>query len=666
MKPERVTDGSQPSAALLLLAAALIVVGLAGSGWALARPAPSLSDPFHVVGGAALVATLAGLLAAAWTWYRWRHDGIANQASALKLNWFHEVMSQTNRLILRRPNPRELFEGVCEVCVREGHMALVVIDLADVGEVHRATADASADGAAKHLAPLTLDASRMQNLMMLLVRRAGRPVVIDDTETDPRIDPARDWCNATGLRSLAAIPLARGGVAVGVLLLHAKTRGFFDEPLKRLLTELGADLSFALDNADRERERQAAATADLARQKAEDASLAKTEFMALMSHELRTPLNAMLGFAQLLSADADQPLLPGQADRVRLITHAGWHLLGLLNDVMDISNIESGRLEVVNVGVDISSLIDEAVALSQPLARTHRVALAERTGSPFGIGAVVDARRLKQVLLNLFGNACKYNRPGGRVQVDVTQTGSHVLIDVIDNGIGMTEAQLAALFEPFNRLGREAKAIEGSGIGLALTRRLVEKMRGQLEFDSSPAHGTRARVTLPACAIPTRTAERSPQAARVVAPAAQEAVVLYIEDDPVNQILVAQMLSRCAGVNLITADNGLTGLALANQRQPDLVLLDMNLPDMTGFEVLAALRAYPRTEFVQVVAVSANAMPADMARARELGVTDYWTKPLALDAFLTGVTTLLAAKAQARHAEPALRALPDRRSLHED
>ena len=570
------------------------------------------------------------------------HWPLRGRAAALRLARFHAVMSQVNRLILRRPDPRELFKGVCEVCVTAGHLDLAVIDLSEGREVLRATAVGMRRAVAESPQHL-LEGARTQALMMSLAMRAGSTVVIGDASTDERLHEARAWCAATGVRASAAVLLRRAELPIGVLLLHSKTPGCFDGEVTALLGELGADLSFALDNADRERERHEASFADHARKVAEDANRAKTEFLARMSHELRTPLNAMLGFAQLLATDPVEVLSPSQAERVRLITHAGWHLLGLVNDVMDISRIEAGRIEVVNVCGDISAVLDEAVALTQPLARTSGLELSERAVSRVGIGAVADPRRLLQVLLNLLSNACKYNQPGGQVRIDVTQAGSEVCLDVVDNGIGMTQEHLSHLFEPFNRLGREDHAAEGSGIGLALASQLVRLMNGRLEVESSPEAGTRARVVLASCVLAAgKVAAEAPKPQAVPSPKGG-ALVLYIEDEPVDQILVEQLLKRCEGIQLLQAVNGRDGLALARSRQPDLILLDMQLPDLSGLELLSALRDDPATAALQVVAVSANATPADVATARDLGALDYWPKPLALEAVRAGLASLLPA-----------------------
>ncbi|MEO8153673.1 MAG: ATP-binding protein [Rhizobacter sp.] len=753
---------------MLLLASLLTLLGIAGWValllWGIPTPGETGSRGIEFLAPALIVV---GLLVGWGAWHCWRRDSKVLRAAAERLSRFHAFMSDTNRLILRRPDPAALFEGVCQVSVTSAHLDLAVVELSGIGEIERVQATRESRRNPEAMTPaLLLDAALMQHCVMKLAMATGEPLIFNDAPSDARLEGGRAWCLAKDLHALAAIPLKRSGAAVGVLLLHSATSGFFDEALIPLLGELGEDLSFALDNADRDRERyaafeqrlrglelfhtlfgaspvpmvvltladhkvvkvnalwcsliqltparqigesledlgcglsvddraifyaslhgngrvqgmqtqvvasdgklhevllhahlvdymgsasvlvvatdvselRAAQIADRARMAAEDANKAKTKFLGQMSHELRTPLNAMLGFAQLLATDTVTVLTPRQAERVRLITHAGWHLLGLVNDVMDISRIEAGYFEVVNVCCDVAPVLDEALALTQPLARANQVVMLERELSVRGVGALADPRRLRQVLINLLTNACKYNRPGGHVKIDVSSNSAEVFLDVVDNGIGMTEEHMSHLFEPFNRLGNEGHAIEGSGIGLSLTRQLVEMMNGRIEIQSSPATGTRARIALPSCqlSLPPLLTDATLPGYEDASNA--DAVVLYIEDDLVNQILVEQMLLKCEGLCLFKADTGSSGIALAEKIQPDLVLLDMQLPDMSGLEVLAALRANPRTRALRVVAVSANAMPLDVAAAKAQGVIDYWTKPLELEAFLAGVATQL-------------------------
>jgi CheY-like chemotaxis protein/anti-sigma regulatory factor (Ser/Thr protein kinase) len=289
----------------------------------------------------------------------------------------------------------------------------------------------------------------------------------------------------------------------------------------------------------------------------------------------------------------------------------------------------------------------EALNMSGHLARQSGIALAAdcRSGSP--IAVLADALRLRQVVINLLSNAIKYNRPGGRVSLKTRCHADRVVIEVTDTGLGMTREQVQHLYEPFNRLGRERGGIDGSGIGLALTRQLVRLMNGELDITSDVGVGTTAQVSLPLAkaGVPAppigadmpHAARRSPTDAH-----APSGVVLYIEDNPVNVILVEQMLARWEGIRFEHAPDGASGIERARALRPDLVLLDMQLPDMTGDDVLVLLREDEATRRLPVVSLSASAMPDDVKRAREGGATDYWTKPLDLNDFLANVSRLLA------------------------
>ena len=387
-------------------------------------------------------------------------------------------------------------------------------------------------------------------------------------------------------------------------------------------------------------ELQAAAQARQALAAAEAASRAKTEFLSRMSHELRTPLNAVLGFSTLVRDGARERLSAVERAQLDHVQQAGWHLLTLIDDVLDISRIEAGQFGVEVRCVHVQPLLDEVRLLSQPLAGRYGVLLRPAAVPGVPLGAVADATRLRQVLLNLLSNAVKYNRPGGWAGVRARCEGQRVFIVVEDAGLGMTPEQQAHLFEPFNRLGREREGIEGSGIGLALARQLVLLMGGELHVDSEAGRGTRVTLALAACDVAPAA---PPQAAAPVA-AEPRGTVLYIEDNAVNALLVEQLLSRWAQVKVVLAADGQAGLALARSTAPDLVLLDLQLPDIDGLDLLGLLRAEPALQGVPVVVLTADAMPADVARARAAGATDYWTKPLDFQRALADIAELLHAR----------------------
>jgi PAS domain S-box-containing protein len=371
---------------------------------------------------------------------------------------------------------------------------------------------------------------------------------------------------------------------------------------------------------------------------AETASRAKTEFLSRMSHELRTPLNAVLGFTQLLRHDARQGLTAQGLAQLDLVQQAGWHLLTLIDDVLDVSRIESGHMALQLCPLAIVPLLDGALQMNRDGAEKLGISLQADYRDAPATGVLADPTRLRQVVLNLLSNAVKYNRPGGQVRLALQADESHVHLLIEDTGVGMTPEQLAHLYEPFNRLGRDGGAVEGSGIGLVLTRQLVRLMNGEIVVDSGVDSGTCVRVSLPRAELP-----QAPPVALRPAPAPPQGTVLYIEDNDVNALLVQQLLARWTGVHFVHAHDGRSGLDLARKLRPALVLLDMQLPDIDGLEVLRCLKDDPATQNLRVVALSASAMPDDVARARSLGVAAYWTKPLAFDRFLEDVAQAIEA-----------------------
>jgi PAS domain S-box-containing protein len=386
-----------------------------------------------------------------------------------------------------------------------------------------------------------------------------------------------------------------------------------------------------------------------AKEEAERANRAKSEFLSRMSHELRTPMNAILGFGQLLQSDEQNPLAPLQRTRVREMLRGGRHLLSLINEVLDLARIEAGTLRLSLTPVALDALIDDCLRLVQPVAQARGISL-QLHAPPGGAGEVMaDPTRLRQVLLNLLSNAIKYNREGGRVVIECVALADAVRIEVSDDGPGIAPEQQERLFQAFERLDADHNGIEGAGIGLALSKWLVKLMHGEVGVESEPGVGSCFWVRLarsgPVTAAPATTRPvplPAPAAEPVTAAAATRHTVLYIEDNPVNQVLMEGMLAHRPGVRLLLADLPETGLAMAEQERPDLVLLDIQLPGMDGFEVLRRLREQPAMRDVPVIAVSANAMQSDIEQARRAGFTDYVTKPLDMPLLLARVDRALA------------------------
>jgi PAS domain S-box-containing protein len=399
-----------------------------------------------------------------------------------------------------------------------------------------------------------------------------------------------------------------------------------------LLSETGALRGYGKVTRDMSERRHAQEAERDARAAAERASRAKTEFLSGMSHELRTPLNAVLGFGQLLQLDSG--LGEHQREHVGHIVRGGQHLLELINEVLDISRIESGTLALSPESVDVGETVRGAIALVRPLADGRDVAISCETCSGF---VVADHQRLKQVLLNLLSNAIKYNRHGGQVSVSCARDGERVRIAVADTGPGI--AQLERLFEPFDRLGAERSGIEGTGLGLALSRSLVELMGGTLIAANRAGEGAVFTLELPA-------GQERAVVAPVQAPVAQLALaasrVLYIEDNTANFRLVQELLTTRRPVEILPAIQGRLGVELARRHHPDLVLLDLHLPDMAGDVVLAQLQADPETADIPVLVVTADATPGRERRLLDSGAFALVTKPFDVPEFLRTVEAALA------------------------
>lgn len=391
----------------------------------------------------------------------------------------------------------------------------------------------------------------------------------------------------------------------------------------------------------------ALANAELANanEEARSANQAKSAFLSSMSHELRTPLNAILGFAQILTSDTLPSTLEQKKEFANHILKSGRHLLTLINEILDLAKVESGTITLSMEPVALSDTLHECRTMVAPIAATRGV----RVLFPDVAGAVVmaDRTRLKQVLLNLLSNAVKYNREEGAVVLTCEQPApARLRLSVQDTGHGLRPDQVAGLFQPFNRLGQESGAQEGTGIGLVVTKRLVELMGGEIGVTSSPGVGSVFWIELASTAPRTSAVqERAQEDAAAAPPAPEESeprLMLYVEDNPANLRLVEEIVSFRRDLRLLAAPDGHLGLQLARAHRPEIILMDLNLPGMSGFEVLRQLRADPATADTPVIALTANAMPRDVERGLAAGFHRYLTKPIDIDKFTEAINSTLA------------------------
>jgi PAS domain S-box-containing protein len=378
---------------------------------------------------------------------------------------------------------------------------------------------------------------------------------------------------------------------------------------------------------------------------AEKANLAKSEFLSSMSHELRSPLNAILGFAQLMETETPPPT-PFQQQSTSQILRAGWHLLKLIDEVLDLAKIEAGKVTISPEPVSLAEVLHECRSMVEPQAQPRGIQLIfPHFAIPVFVRA--DRTRVKQVLLNLLSNAVKYNRPQGEITVTCSVISpGRLRLGIRDTGWGLSPEQLAQLFEAFNRLGQETGSEEGTGIGLVVAKRLVELMGGVLGVESTVGVGSLfwfelLSVAEPQLALPAEHPAGLLQPPAAARRGARPQTLLYVEDNPANLSLVEQIIARQPEIHLLTAMNGVSGLEIARASRPDVVLMDINLPDISGIEALRILRSDPATARIPVVALSANAMPRDIQKGLEAGFFRYLTKPIKITEFMEALNIAL-------------------------
>jgi signal transduction histidine kinase/ActR/RegA family two-component response regulator len=403
-----------------------------------------------------------------------------------------------------------------------------------------------------------------------------------------------------------------------------------------LRDDAGTLIGYLLISTDNSLRKRVEAELNAAMAAADRANRAKSEFLSGMSHELRTPLNAILGFAQLLETGSPPPTAT-QRRNIEQILKAGWYLLELINEILDLALIESGKLTLSTEPVALADVLGECRAMIEAQARHRGIAISfPRFDAPLFVNA--DRTRIKQVLINLLFNAIKYNRLEGTLAVDCAPGApGFVRICVRDTGAGLAPEQLAQLFQPFNRLGREAGPEEGTGIGLVMTNRLVRLMGGAIGAESTVGVGSTFWVEFPVASAP-RLADAEPGRASLSTAAAADGLplrhVLYVEDNPANLELVAQLVARRHDLRLLSATDGRLGIECARASRPDVILMDINLPGLNGTAAMKLLRADPTTAHIPVIALSSNAVPRDVQLGLEAGFFDYITKPIVVGRFM--------------------------------
>jgi len=493
------------------------------------------------------------------------------------------------------------------------------------------------------------------------------PEVVNKINPSDIHDPQEVIARAQALSLEFAIPIKPGFEA----LAYKASRGIEDVyeltyirkdgsrfpaiiSITALRDDHGELIGYLLIGADNSVRKQVELELITAMAAAEKANLAKSDFLSRMSHELRTPLSAILGFAQLMESGAPLPTVP-QKRSIDQILKAGWYLLDLINEILDLALIESGKMSLSPEPISLAEIMRECDAMIEPQAKKRDIRMTFPE-LKFPCFVKADRMRVKQVLINLLSNAVKYNKVGGAVVVECTSgAAGRIRISVRDTGEGLTPDELAQLFQPFNRLGKEAGIEEGTGIGLMVSKRLVELMNGEIGVESTVGVGSVFWIELNLTAVPQQVSAP----AKAAAPGQVQVdgdrpmrTLLYVEDNPANLMLVEDLIARRPDIRLLSAIDGNRGVEIARASLPDVILMDINLPGISGVQALQILRTDPATAHIPVVALSANAVPRDIAKGLQAGFFRYLTKPIKVSEFMDSLDMALKfAHAESRRAK---------------